>query len=379
MKKKLLLVIVILAFIAGGMISYIAVKPRLFSPAKAKEVAILAQKSAHKTGLTTSIQPMRPTIVLQTQEVNEIIDLLRGEFLGAPELIGQEINLANLPKILESLGSKIKLSAIPLLSSPLSFHLELLPNNIGYCRISGFPEKEILKFSDTFSQWQKQNSIGLILDLRDFRAFDDYAGAADFAGLFIPANTLLFSIQGIKSPQKTFQTNRTPMTILKKIPLVVLIDENTRGAGEMLTYALQIHAHAILVGQPTAGETALYTSSKLKSGRYFYRATTEVTAASGEKFLNQPLQPEILIAADPNEQLIALQQGYQKNAAELIDELPARKRLNEASLIQETDTDVDEAIQQQLHPEEKKSTPHDVTLHRATDVIRGIYTLFSPY
>lgn len=372
MKTKFFIFIgFIVIFIAGGAVVYFAMAPS--SPIDRRIVKFTTQKSASPA--QPALAAMNQSVV-QPNEANEMIDLLRTNFLDAPSLVGQQMTPQNLNAILAKLGSQVRVSPMPVssISSPLASKSEILLNDIGYWRIPSFSEKSIAALTDTWNAWQKNHLIGLIIDLRDFQAANDFAGAADFLGLFITPKTPLFAIQETSSSQKVFQSGRQPLSMRKNFPVIILTNENTRGAGEILAYVLQQRVNAITLGQPTAGEAAVYTETKLRSsGRFARRATQTVLTDKNENLLGKPLVPDIQINVDPQEESSALQQAYTKGAAEFIKELPSRKRLNEASLVKEEDVELNDVIEEQLHPEKEKAPQlKDITLQHATDVLRGI-------
>lgn len=344
-------------------------------PPSGDEEAAPLLSEGEAQGQTQKVPLLQPA----SSETAEIIDLLRSDFLDASDFISRELNEENLAEVIASLGAKARLSTAPFPVEPdyRAIKCERLPSGIAYWRISSFDLPGIALLAEKWSVWKEQGVHGLIIDLRDFQAINDYEGAVQLAGLLLSPGTEVFSIQGIKFPQRVYQSDRQPIAFDESIPVIVLVNINSRGPAEVLAGAFRSLIGAVIVGNPTPGEAGLYSETKLRSGRYLRRATAEAMTASGEKLMNQPVQPDVLIPVgiDYEDEILAI--GYEKGVAGLIRELPLIPRANEAALVKKQDVELDRIIDSQLNPGRKTSSrlSHDIVLHRAVDVIRGIRAL----
>ncbi|MFH1067532.1 MAG: S41 family peptidase [bacterium] len=382
MKKVLILLACIGSFVAGGAVAYFAVKPVLerkreavnsfqFIPRK------LAQNQSPKLEKMIPKTPPAPQpVVLRSDEAAEAADLLQSNFFDAPFLAGASINASNVQEMVGKLGARVRLGdgPTPLPSEFLAIKPELIFEGVGYWRVASFSEQGILRLIEAWYHWRAGGLKGLVIDLRDFQAMNDYGGGADFAGLLTSPNTPLFSMQGVKFSQKVFYSARQPLEGLDKLPVIVLINGNTRGAGEVLADLLRRYAKAILVGQPTAGESALYTETKLKSGRFLRRATAVVVTSGGETLLGRSVEPDIWIEEDAAVQSLALKRGYEQGMASVVKEAPKRKQLNEASLVQEGGAELEAWVDSQQ--QSVKDVLEDSTLRHALDIIQGVALVF---
>lgn len=382
MKKILILLACIGSFVAGGAVVYFAVKPALERKREAVNSfqSIPKKQPKHQSSKSNKAVAKKPSepqpVILKPEELEETAELLQSNFFDAPMLAGVSVDASNVQEMVKKLGARVRISdtPAPLPSEFLPIKAEWVKDGIGYWRVASFSEQGILRLIETWHQWRANGLKGFVVDLRDFQAINDYGGAADFAGLLTFPNTPLFSMQGVKFSQKVFYSARQPLEGLDRLPIMVLINGNTRGASEILAYLFRHYVGAILVGQPTAGEVALYTETKLRSGRFLRRTTAVVVTSEGETLLGQPLEPDIEVEEDPATQSLVLKQGYEKGMASVVKEAPDRKQVNEASLVQEESAELEAWVDSQ---QQDVDILDDVILHRALDIIQGI-SLVSP-
>lgn len=127
---------------------------------------------------------------------------------------------------------------------------------IAILRIDAFTQSVALDFAKTLPA-VLEGARGIILDLRG-NGGGDAEAMADVASLFIDAGTNLgkFSDRlGASFELQTFSTRlwRVPNTSPTKLPLIVLISENTSSAAEILVAALQSKGRAQVIGTGTCG------------------------------------------------------------------------------------------------------------------------------
>jgi hypothetical protein len=308
----------------------------------------------------TSNLPPRP------EEFRQIIDLLRSGFLDSASLIGVDLNEQNVTALMEQLTDKIKLSeeAVITPDPKQGTLLELLPGNIGYWRPAEFSSKETGRWITQWEQWAKLDFEGLILDLRHFKDANDLPGAVSLAGLFIAPQTTLFTVEGIHTPQQIYRTEHQPLEFKKPFPLLVLINENTRGTGEALAWSLRQWGGAILIGQPTAGEGGLFTETRLKSGRFLRMASARIISSTNLNLLGTPLSPDIYVTTQVAQERTAFFMANRSNLSSLIAEKGSFPQRNQGETIDAEWTPQNEP--------ETKPVIRDFSLQRAVDVLRGI-------
>jgi len=126
---------------------------------------------------------------------------------------------------------------------------------IGYLRLTGFNEDSFQDFHAAIQQMNSERKLnGLILDLRN-NPGGLLQSAVDFVNAFVERGEIV-SCQdrfGQKVPKmtRTAQPNRA---FLKGLPVVVLVNEGSASASEIVSGSLRAHGAAVVVGQRTFGK-----------------------------------------------------------------------------------------------------------------------------
>ncbi|NJN55875.1 MAG: S41 family peptidase [Anaerolineae bacterium] len=137
----------------------------------------------------------------------------------------------------------------------LSVSGEMLAENIAYIRLSRFGDTTGEELNEILPDLVAQNPTGLILDLRR-----NPGGALDttveIADEFLAEGTVLLERFG-DGRERTFASENGD--IAETIPLVVLIDEGSASASEVLAGAIQDTGRGILIGQTSFGKGTVQT------------------------------------------------------------------------------------------------------------------------
>lgn len=137
---------------------------------------------------------------------------------------------------------------------------EVLENNIGYIRISMF-DSEISKFfKEHLNELLKKNIKGLIIDVRD-NPGGDYDQVAEIADRLVPEGLIVYT-EDKKGNKQEKKSDATELDL----PMVVLVNENSASASEVLSGALKDHNKAILVGTKTFGKGLVQAVVNLEDG-----------------------------------------------------------------------------------------------------------------
>ena len=104
-----------------------------------------------------------------------------------------------------------------------------------------------------------------MLDLRATPHSTDFEAAAECCRRFSPKGRVLFSIKKPKANDEEILTSREDPKW--RGLLVVLVDGDTAGAGEVIAAVLHTHLRAYVIGQQTKGEAAQFEDVPLAGGR----------------------------------------------------------------------------------------------------------------
>ncbi|MFM7216650.1 MAG: S41 family peptidase, partial [Bacteroidota bacterium] len=134
---------------------------------------------------------------------------------------------------------------------------------IGYIKISHFAENTFAEFSDALEKLLRQGASKLILDLRGNPG--GYLNAAiQIADEFLPKEKLVVYTEGrARSREDYFATDKGEF---EKGDVVILIDEGSASASEIVSGALQDWDRATLVGRRSFGKGLVQEQSELADG-----------------------------------------------------------------------------------------------------------------
>jgi carboxyl-terminal processing protease len=154
----------------------------------------------------------------------------------------------------------IKRGSIPVPSVDAAY---LIAPKTGYLRINKFGERTYEEFMQQMEKLQKRGMTQLILDLRGNGGglMDEAIAIADE---FLDGEKLIVYTQGNKSPRVEYHCKKDGL--FEKGKLVVLVDETSASASEVLTGALQDWDRATIVGRRTFGKGLVQQQFQLSDG-----------------------------------------------------------------------------------------------------------------
>ncbi len=125
---------------------------------------------------------------------------------------------------------------------------EVIDENIGYIYISGFKANTYDQFIKELEELKNQNVKGLVIDLRD-----NPGGSLDtvvkIADEIIPEGSIVYTVDK-KGNKKEFNADAN----YDDIPLVLLVNENSASASEILSGAVKDRQRGKIVGTTTFGK-----------------------------------------------------------------------------------------------------------------------------
>jgi len=191
-----------------------------------------------------------------------VSDHLRGE---ASSELTITVRRAGVP---DSLSIKLVRSVISLPAVPYYG----MWKGFGYIMLEQFTENSSRSVMQALVELKDQGAKGIILDLRG-NGGGLLQEAVNIVGMFVPKGTKLVETRG-KIPQaaSTYITERNPID--ETIPLVVLTDEQSASASEIVAGSLQDLDRAVIIGTRTFGKGLVQTTRMLP-----FNGTLKVTTA----------------------------------------------------------------------------------------------------
>jgi carboxyl-terminal processing protease len=196
----------------------------------------------------------------------------------------------------------------------VSVKAKMIENGYGWIRVSQFQERTVDDLARKLEELYKQDPKmkGLVLDLRN-----DPGGLLDAAvaisAVFLPDNVIVVSTNGQLDESKfTFKAapeyylrrggqdsvsslNTKTNGFYKKVPMVVLVNEGSASASEIVAGALQDHKRATLMGSQTFGKGSVQTVRQLGSDTALKITTARYYTPSGRSIQAKGIVPELLV------------------------------------------------------------------------------------
>ncbi len=127
----------------------------------------------------------------------------------------------------------------------------MLDKQTGYIKIKNFGENTYAEVLIALARLSQENFSNLIIDLRD-NTGGYLTAAVQIANEFLPKNKLIVYTEGRKDPRQEYKSDGRGS--YQKIPIVVLINEISASASEILAGALQDNDRATIIGRRSFGK-----------------------------------------------------------------------------------------------------------------------------
>ncbi len=167
---------------------------------------------------------------------------------------------------------------------------KMLDGNIGYIRLSSFGETTDKEFRKELSKLLDQKPTGLILDLR-YNGGGLLSTSIEIASEFIPKGVILYERygDGKETVYKAFSGG-----LATEIPLVVLVNEGSASASEIVAGAIQDYGRGKLVGTTTFGKGSVQDWIELENGEGAVRVTIAHWFTPKERLIDKVgLKPDV--------------------------------------------------------------------------------------
>ena len=325
---------------------------------------------------------------------SEVIDALKAHYVDREKLDSKLLNDATVAGILNALGQGAQLlsadqvasnaaasSRPPKLREPLA-RAEIIEPSIGYIRIADVKEETMAALDVELKKFSAEKADGYVLDLR-FADGTNYSAAAAVASRFLPADQELFELKQAEGGEKKFRTSEAKESLaaeLSEVPLMLLVNGQTRGSAEALAAALRAQDRGIVIGAKTAGSAAEWQEFKLKDGRVLRVATAKITLPKSGEVFPDGIVPDVPVKIDPKiETDVLLNAATNVTLTASLQPRTKKKGLSEADLVKVYRGEAISTNEPPATGEEEGEVQkvRDVVLQRAVDILKGIRVLLS--
>jgi len=175
----------------------------------------------------------------------------------------------------ELLNFKIIRDKIPVYSLTSSY---MVDDKTGYIRLDRFAATTYDEFKDALEKLQKQGMENLILDLQD-NGGGYLAAAVEIANEFLRPGSLIVYTEGLNQQREDYKS--TNSGTLKNGKLVILVNEFSASASEIVSGAIQDWDRGVIVGRRTFGKGLVQRPIPLPDGSMIRLTTARYYTPTG--------------------------------------------------------------------------------------------------
>ena len=191
-----------------------------------------------------------------------------------------------------------------------SVRAKMVEPGYAWLRVSQFQDRTVDDFGKKLEELYKQDPAlkGLVLDLRNDPG-GLLEGAVAVSSAFLPTDVVVVSTNGqIADSKATFKASpeyylrrggsdplkRLPEAV-KKVPMVVLVNEGSASASEIVAGALQDHKRATIMGAQTFGKGSVQTVRQLGPDTALKITTARYYTPSGASIQAKGIVPDVML------------------------------------------------------------------------------------
>ncbi len=173
------------------------------------------------------------------------------------------------------------------------------PAGIGYVRVTGFNDLTTKELKAAVDEIERGSGKGLIIDLRG-NPGGLLTQSVDVANLFLPEGKPIVATRG-RDPGKSreFKAEKD-REVFRGRPIVVLVDEHSASASEIVAAALQDHQRATIIGERTYGKGSVQKLLRL-GGEGDQKAAVKLTTETYWRPNGQNMDKKLATKEKPDE------------------------------------------------------------------------------
>ena len=173
-----------------------------------------------------------------------------------------------------------------------SVKYKLLDDGIGYVKITQFQEQTSSDLSAAMDNLTKQKVSALILDLRN-NPGGLLNSAVDVSSQFLPSGKLVVFIKDRKGDKIEYKSNRHKTEF--ELPMIVIVNQGSASASEIVAGALKDWNKAVLVGTQTFGKGSVQSVVPLGDGSALRLTTARYYTPKGTSIQSTGITPDIMV------------------------------------------------------------------------------------
>jgi len=167
-----------------------------------------------------------------------------------------------------------------------------IEDNIGLIKINQFQEQTSDDLTNAIENLMKQNITALILDLRN-NPGGLLNSAVDVSSKFLPPGKLVVFIKDKKGEKTEYRSEKDG--VIFSLPMVVLVNQGSASASEIVAGALKDWDRAVLIGTQTFGKGSVQSVVPLGDGSALRLTTARYYTPKGVSIQTTGITPDIVV------------------------------------------------------------------------------------
>lgn len=165
-------------------------------------------------------------------------------------------------------------------------------NNVGFIKIIDFTNTTPQDFSNAYASLKSNQITGLVIDVRDTDSIN-IASAAEIIDMIVPLAT-----EGTQSIATAVDKNNKNIEVFSAdsnsidIPVSVIINEKTSGAGELLACDIRDFGKGTIVGKTSAGNGTYQQVFELSDGSAIVLTVAKILPYTSADYDNTGIKPD---------------------------------------------------------------------------------------
>ena len=197
------------------------------------------------------------------------------------------------------------------------YHVEskMLENNVGYIQLVTFNEGCADEFGKELQKLKDQGAQKYIVDLR-YNTGGIVTECEKIASFFLPINSTIYQIKTANGTTEAVKTKIAPID--DKSPLILLVNEYSASASEILSGALKDYNRAKLLGTKTYGKGVIQAVYQIKDGSALKLTIAEYLTPNNTSINKIGIEPDYIVELPENEEGKELEDTQLKEAQNLL-------------------------------------------------------------
>ena len=243
---------------------------------------------------------------------------------------------------------------------------KVIEEDIGYVRITQFQERTGEDLRKALDDLEKQKIKSMIIDMRN-NPGGLLKVAIQVSELFLKEGKLVVSVKGRNDEKEEYLASER--NARENYPIVVLVNEGSASASEIVAGALQDWERAVVIGTQTFGKGSVQTVFTLSDGSGMRLTTAKYYTPKGTSIQNTGITPDIVVKPVS---------GKSEMESKFIREKDLQKHLKNDTISEEEEKDTEPAGKDSGEGEEMTGPAEegavdkqDIQLQRAVDLLKG--------